>query len=415
MAAVALLITAFGTWYLFAPHGQTAKVSVQVEDDYTCPMHPQIHSDKPGDCPICGMRLVKRSSLRATSTTDTSMPQAVMLSASSAIKANVATVRVERRTLRNELHVPGTIEIAEPNESIVTARTRGRVEKLYVNETGAYIKVGMPLYEYYSPDLASDVAQYIIAKQVELRPTPDGQQGHTHLNLEQVARDRLKLYGLTDKQIAMYREHGEAPTTFTIFSPVSGTVIGKSVLEGAWLDEGSKLFEIAELSSVWANFDLPQEMLPRVRIGQQVSVTTSAYPGSSFSGRVIFIYPVLNPETRSARIRVSLANPGLKLKIQMAVEGDMLLYSEKSLAIPASAIVRTGEKNLVWVKRKDGMFHPQEVVLDYRDADDYYVVRSGLSEGDEIATSGTFLIDSERQLNMYSSMPGMEHGNAKSQ
>jgi multidrug efflux pump subunit AcrA (membrane-fusion protein) len=125
---------------------------------------------------------------------------------------------------------------------------------------------------------------------------------------------------------------------------------------------------------------------------------------------VIFIYPVLNAETRSARIRVTLANPGLRLKIQMAVEGSITITYEKSLAIPASAVVRTGEKNVVWVKRDDGMFYPREVVLDYRDADNYYVVRSGLEEGDEIVASGTFLVDSERQLNMYSTMSEMDHG-----
>ncbi len=413
LATAEFLVVAFGVWYMLMPNAEQTRISVHIEDDYTCPMHPQIHSDRPGDCPICGMRLVKRSTLRQTQTGDTTMAEAVMLTGSSAIKANVATVRIERRALRNELHLPGTIQIVESEERAVTARTRGRVEKLYISETGSYIKAGTPLYEYYSPDLASDVAQYIVAKDVALPIASDPGDNHIQLNFEHVARQRLKLYGLTDRQITDYRSGGEVPSTFTIYAPASGTVIRKGALEGAWLDEGTMLFEIAELSTVWANFDVPQEMLPRLKLGQQVSVSASAYPGSSFLGRVIFIYPVLNAETRTARIRVSLVNPGLKLKIQMAVVGNILLYSEKSLAVPASAIVRTGEKSIVWVKRKDGMFYPQEVLLDYRDADDYYVVRGGLEEGDEVAASGTFLIDSERQLKMYSSMPGMDHGNAK--
>lgn len=404
LIATGILVVAATAWYVLTPQGQSSRITAQAQDDYTCPMHQQVHAEKPGDCPICGMRLVKRSTLRQAKGADTTAPGAVMLTASSAIKANVATVRVERRALRNELRVPGTIEIAEPNEHTITARTRGRIEKLFVNQTGAYITAGMPLYEYYSPDLSSDVAQYIVARGVGMRP---GAEMHGEINLERVARQRLKLYGLTDAQIDQFREQGAAPATFTINAPASGTVIRKGVLEGAWTSEGTMLFEIAELSTVWANFDVPQEMLPQVRIGQQASVTATAYPGSAFSGKVIFIYPVLNAQTRTARVRVALANPGGRLKIQMAVEGNMLLYAEKSLAIPASAIVRTGTKNIVWVRKKDGMFYPQEVVLGYRDAGDNYVVRGGLEEGDEIAASGTFLIDSERQLKMNSPMPGM--------
>ena len=409
-ALLVLIGVGIGAWYYFTPHGATITTSkaVMQEDDYTCPMHQQVHSDKPGDCPICGMKLVKRRTLRnpVKQAGDSGSADAVMFSQLSAVRANVSTVHVERRTLHNEIRLPGTIEIAEPNERMITARTRGRVEKLYVRETGTYIKAGMALYEFYSPDLSSNVAQYIIAKNAQIHTT---EHDHAGLNMESAARERLKLYGLTDAQIDIYAESTQAPQTFTVYARASGTVIKKNVVEGVWLDEGTMLYQIAELSTVWANFDIPQNVLSLVRIGQNVAVSSSAYGGTKFSGKVIFISPVLNESTRTARIRVALANPSSKLRIQMAVEGYITLSTDNALTIPVGAVVRTGNENIVWVKQSDGMFYPHKVILGFLDAEDNYAVLSGLEEGDLVAASGTFLIDSEHQLKTNSpDMPGMD-------
>lgn len=409
LALILLLFGGIGSWYFFAPHSSENHVFVQ-EDDYTCPMHQQVHSDKPGNCPICGMKLVKRSSLHTVSKSSggSSNLQGVMFSQLSAVKANISVTKVERRILHNELRLPGTIEIAEPNEQVITARTRGRIEKLFVKETGGYIKAGMPLYQYYSPDLSANVAQYIIAKNAQVH-SADHYHGGASLNMEQAARERLKLYGLTDAEINQYSESTSAPQTFTIYASASGTIIKKDVVEGAWFDEGTTLFQIAELSTVWANFDIPQDALGSVHIGQSVSVTVSSYANLQFTGKVIFISPVLNESTRTARIRVLLANPASKLKVQMAIEGQIIIASETALTVPASAVAHTGDDNIVWVKRSDGMFYPQKIILGFRDNEDNYAVISGVEEGDIIASSGTFLIDSEHQLKTNSlSMPGMD-------
>jgi Cu(I)/Ag(I) efflux system membrane fusion protein len=408
--AVLIMLTAgYGAWYVFLRPSVSPNITAQT-DDYTCPMHQQVHSDKPGDCPICGMKLVKRSLLRATVSSDTMGPAGLAISELSAIRANVATVKVERRILRNELHLPGVIEIAEPNEHFITARVRGRVEKLYVKETGSYIKTGTPLYELYSPELSNDAAQYLIIKNNPSHTTAIHGDGSAHsMELELAARQKLKLYSLTDKQIDDLEESGKVPQTFTVYAPTSGTVLKKSVLDGSWVDEGTVLFQVAELSTVWASFDIPQDALSTVHIGQQLSVTTSAYPENTFSGSIIFISPVVNESTRTARIRVALANPAGKLKIQLSVEGNIVLRSDRTLTVPSSAIVHSGAENFVWVKRSDGLFYPQKVVVGFRDADDFYSVSSGINEGDEIAVSGTFLLDSERELKMGSAaMPGMD-------
>ena len=410
IAVVILLGAGVGAWYIFSPRTETTKVMVQ-SDDYTCPMHQQIHSDKPGDCPICGMKLVKRITLSGGASSD-SGGMGLAISNVSAIKANVSTVRVETRMLANTLRLPGTIEIAEPNERIISARVRGRIEKLYVKETGSYIRAGMALYELYSPELSNDAAQYLIIKNNHVHANANHNDGISHTELETAARSKLKLYHLTDTQIDKLTESGNTPQTFTMYAPASGTILKKSVLEGAWVDEGTALFQIAELSTVWASIDVPQSELSFVHIGQEVSVTSFVYPEQKFMGRVIFISPVLGETTRTARIRVALANPAGKLKIQMAVEGNIMQQSKQSLAIPASSVVHNGDENIVWVKRSDGMFYPQKVLLGYKDADDYYAVISGVEEGDEIAVGGTFLIDSERQLKMNaSSMPGMDMKN----
>jgi Cu(I)/Ag(I) efflux system membrane fusion protein len=228
-------------------------------------------------------------------------------------------------------------------------------------------------------------------------------------DLEAAAHTKLKLYELTDRQIEDIGKSGVTPRTFTIYARTNGTVLKKGILEGAWIDEGTMLFQVADLSTVWALLDIPEDALASVRIGQKVIVTSPAYPHDKFSGTVIFISPVLNATTRTARIRIALANPTQRLKIQMAVEGSIAIASQKTLAIPASAVVHNGDENIVWVKHSGGMFYPQRVELGYKDADGYYAVLSGLDEGDEIAVSGTFLIDSERQLEMGStSMPGMD-------
>ncbi|HET9137018.1 MAG TPA: efflux RND transporter periplasmic adaptor subunit [Candidatus Kapabacteria bacterium] len=405
-----LLAAGYGIWQVFYKSAVPPHTVVQT-DDYTCPMHQQVHSDKPGDCPICGMKLVKRSTLRGTASTDTmGGGTGLAISALSAVRANVATMKVERRTLQNQMRLPGAIEIAEPNEHIITARVRGRIEKLYVKETGTYIKAGSPLYELYSPELSNDAAQYLILKNNPDHASTIHSNASAHsIDLESAARQKLKLYSLTDTQIDDLEKNDRVPQTFTIYAPVSGTVLKKSVLDGSWVDEGTVLFQVAELSTVWASIDIPQEALSLIRIGQQVVATTSTYPSTTFSGPIIFISPVLNETTRTARIRVALENLAGKLKIQMSIDGSIVLQSDRTLAVPASAIVHNGAENLVWVKRSDGMFYPQKVTIGFRDADDFYAVSSGIAEGDEIAVSGTFLIDSERELKMGSTpMPGMD-------
>ncbi len=365
---------------------------------YTCAMHPWVRSDRPGACPVCGMALVKRLAHDAQKQADLEALEAVSLSPTQRVLANVSTVPATRGQLNQTVTAVGVVDYAETNQATVSARFSGRIEKLYVNYTGDVVRRGQPLFELHSPELVTAEQDYLLAL-----ATRDQQEG-----LLEAAHERLMVhFGLTGDQIAAIGKSRSLHSNATFYSPIHGTVVAKQIQEGQYVSEGMLLYQLADLSTVWAYIDVYEADLRSIKLGQPLTVTTESYPGETFSGRVTFISPSVDPQTRTVRIRTQFDNKNGKLKPQMYVQAQLAVSAGPGLVIPATAVLFTGKRNVVWVEVKPNTFEPRDVELGARTGQAYQVLR-GLNEGDLVAATGGFMLESESELQQ--PMAGHQHG-----
>ncbi len=381
-----------------ADQAGAASAGMEQKEMYTCPMHPSVVSDKPGACPICGMSLVKRQTMQNVSAGEIEDLKSVSLSPAQRVMANVSTEPVRRLAFEHKVNAVGLIDYAEPNQAKVSARFRGRIEKLYVNFTGEVVRRGQPLFEMYSPELVSAQREYILAlNAANPEPASMGRDDQQE-SLLAAARERLRIhYGMTQQQIEAISSKGESGSTITFYSPIHGTVVSKDVQEGQYVDEGMLLYQLADLSRVWAYLDVYEKNLRFIKRGQTVRMKTEAYPGESFTGRVAFIDPALDAQTRTVRIRVDLDNAGGKLKPQMYVQAEVSIPVPNSLVIPSSALLSTGKRDVVWIETKPNVFEPRNVVVGATDGSRVQILE-GLHEGEMVAAKGGYMLDSESQL-----------------
>jgi len=367
---------------------------------WTCTMHPQVHKDGPGACPICGMDLIKKIVDDTANVSNKSdMEGMLTLTTEKQVLANVTTIKIKNERLVKELSAYSYMDFVEQNRKTIPAKFNGRIEKLFVDKTGDYINKGQPLFEIYSPDLVQAQNEFLIA----LRSNKNENNSMT-----EASRKKLELFGLTSSQIDVLKNSGEIKFTLTYYSPVSGTVIEKKVQEGMYVNEGTAIYEIAELSTLWNIAEVNEVDLSTIKVGNKVKLKLKAYPGEEFTGRVTFIYPVVNPQTRTVKVRSEFSSQNSKLKPQMY--GETIFSADKGngLLIPANAVIFSGNRNVVWVKTSDGMYEARSVEIGEKFGEKYQVI-SGLIEGDEVVASGGFLIDSESQLK--TGMPtGHQHG-----
>lgn len=388
---------------------------VQADIYYTCPMHPSIISDKPGDCPICGMSLVPR---RQSSTGGMEMSESaiaglvdVAISPTQRVLANVSTSVAEIRTLEKKITTVGRFDVDEQRLVRVAAWIGGRVEKLYVDFTGDVVHQGQPLLEIYSPALIQTQEEYLST----LRD-PDGLQTWSEVfqkaqeRLRAGARERLLLWGITETQITELEQTRKARTTTTIYAPASGTVLKKMVQEGQYVQQGQTLYDIADLSNLWMYANIYEYELSFLEMGQEILVTTEAHPGRIFRGHITFIDPVVQSRTRSVEIRARFPNPDGSLRPQMFGWAVLHAPVKTSLVVPVSAVVNTGNRQVVWEEVENNRFSPRNVTLGLR-IGDFYQILDGLEEGAHVASSGGFLLDSESQLKAMAggAMARMQH------
>jgi len=341
LSVVILLAAAGGGGYLWYGHS-SKNVGGDGHDhgptQYTCPMHPFIIKDKPGACPICGMTLVpvKKADSGQPQGAVTDMPGHVSLSPSQMVMANVATVAVDSAPLDKEISAVGIVQYDQSRQARVTAWVAGRIDRLYVDTVGAYVSKGRPVAEIYSPDLVSAQQEYLLAlksreqfRDSSIQAISQGGDG-----LVASARQRLKLLGVKDFQIAALEKSGQPNIKLSIYTPLSGIVIEKIALQGQYVNVGDPLFNIADLSSVWVEAEVYEADFPSIKIGQKVDITSQSYPGKTFTGKVSFIYPFLDPKTRTVKVRVQIANPGLRLKPDMFVNVSLKIPLGQALVVP---------------------------------------------------------------------------------
>ncbi|MEA5114539.1 MAG: efflux RND transporter periplasmic adaptor subunit [Geobacteraceae bacterium] len=406
IAAALILAVGAGGGYLWYGHfhkdGEgAAEKTAEGKIQYTCPMHPFIIRDKPGSCPICGMTLVpvKQAGTGQTGKTAPEVPEQVKLSPSQLVMANVATVKVDTAPLAKEISAAGIVQYDQTRQFRVTAWVAGRIDRLHVDAVGAYVAKGRPVAEVYSPDLVSAQQEYLLAlksreqfKGSSIEAISQGGDG-----LVSSARQRLKLLGVKDYQIAALEKSGQPNIKLSIYTPLSGIVIEKIVVQGQYVNVGDPLFNIADLSTVWVEAEVYESDFPNIKIGQKVDITSQSYPGRTFTGKVSFIYPFLDPKTRTVKVRVQIANPGLRLKPDMFVNVSLKIPLGEVLVAPVAAVMDTGKRKVAWVETEPGVFEPRDVKVGARVGDRLQIL-SGLARGDKVAASGGYLIDSEAQL-----------------
>jgi len=378
-------------WVLFhSGHLQPGNTIVSSDKHtiWTCSMHPQIRQDHPGQCPICGMNLIPLEP--AIQKVDSS---AIVLSEEAAQLADIQTTPAVRKKVTKNLRLYGKVDTDEQRLETQPAYVPGRIEKLLVNYTGEPVKKGQTIALIYSPDL--------ITAQNELLEALNMKEGGKVL--EEAAREKLRLWKLTKQQIDDIENSKTVKTLFEIKSNVSGVVLSRYVSPGDYVSAGTPLFDIADLSRVWVQFDAYETDLPWIRRGNTVQFVVQSIPGKTYRGIFSFVDPVIQPDTRVARARVEISNPDYSLKPGMFVTGEVkaqpVEYSN-ALVIPASAILWTGKRSVVYLKQKKAAiptFEMHEITLGPA-SDNGWVVLSGLEEGDMVVSNGTFAVDAAAQL-----------------
>ncbi len=378
---------------------------------YHCPMHPTYISDKPGSCPICGMDLVPigqnktaAPAQQAVSTPKSKVPGYVpIMIPEEKIESMGITLAEARRTeLDQSIRTYGQVVYDETRIHHVHTKFEGFIENMYADYVGQYVRRGDPLFSIYSPDLYATENEYLLAlkarDQARLLPGNNADFTIPNIDLVAAAQQRLALWDIGENEIREIERTRKPIRALTITSPASGYVTAKTALHGLKVSPADNLYDIVDLSTVWVLADIYEVNLPFVNVGQPASVTTPYSPGRIWRGRVAFINPTVDPATRTVKARLEFPNPNDELKPDMYA--DIVIGGARGIGIvvPESAVISTGERNIVFVAAGKGVFEPREVILGVR-VRNVCEIKKGVSEGENVAIGANFLLDSESRLN----------------
>src|SRR5437867_5551491 len=335
-------------------------------------------------------------------------PGTIVIPAATRQLIGVRTAPVSYAPLAQEIRAVGTVEYDERKLTKVNLRVSGWIEQVFINAIGQSVGAGQPLLTLYSPDLLATQDEYLLALKAQAQlsdsPLPEARQDAAALVAS--ARGRLRLWNLTDEQVEAVERRGKAERVLTVYAPSSGIVLKRQALPGNYVEPGTTLYELADLSTVWIHGDIYGSEITAVRLNQSAEVTFEAYPGETFRGKVAYIYPYLNEATRTVRVRMEFANPHLKLKPGMY--GNVMLHVDagRRLVVPKEAVLDSGLRQLVFLDLGQGVYQPYPVKLGRR-SQDYVEVLEGIKEGDRVVTSANFLLDAESKLASAGGMQAM--------
>jgi Cu(I)/Ag(I) efflux system membrane fusion protein len=371
--------------------------------------------------PMAGMTAEEHARMQAGGTQGTTdsagamVREPVHLTAKQERALGVTYTTVERGSLRKTIRTVGEIDAPEPKVGDVTPKIDGFVERLFVSYTGESVRPGQPLLTIYSPMMVAAQEELLTARRLLDRiDSTSGEPWRNANDMLAAARRRLEYWDVTRDQIDHIEHAREVSKTLTLVAPYGGIVLEKNVLEGQRVMAGDRLYRIADITEVWVEGEVFEQDLQFVHVGQQAHIEVSAYPSEHVMGRVSFVSPVVERQSRTNRVRVTVPNPGLRLKPGMfaTIFFDATIGNDV-LTVPLDAVIVTGERNIVFVRHEDGMLVPHEVVLGAR-AGDRVLILAGLDEGRTIVASASFLVDAESRLaGTGGSMPGMQHGSTE--
>lgn len=368
-------------------------------------MHPQIESDHPGVCPICNMELVLKISREIKDAEDSSANVRkeigdVVLSSSQQLLANVLTETVTLMKFSNAMSFNGYIKIDEKNVRHISTQISGKILRMFVNFEGQRISKDEPVLEMYSPDILATEKEYLLALEnyERLKNSKYNFVAEQAENLLNSTKTRLKLWDVSDKQIKELEETGEIKNYITVYSKYNGVITRKIDYEGHWAAAGEDIYDIADMTTVWVIANVPEANVNSIKLGQPALIYSVSYPGEVFNAKIDFINPVFNSETRTLEVRLDVSNNDYKLKPDMFVTVNINpAQHERNIAVPKNAVLRTGKMDIIYIKKDKNLFSPRMVTIG-GERDGYYLIASGLNEGEEIVTSAGFLIDSESQI-----------------
>ncbi len=421
-------------------HSASGKSKAKIETYYTCSMHPKIRQKEPGQCPICGMGLSKieieheeedhsvheQTSMNkqidvyyceSSPDVTSEAPGECPLDGTPMLKKEggptpmevVAKVRLRKSQVQHfradlfpvttmkmqkKIRLLGTLLKSEEKESNIPARVAGRVEKVFVQSTGAFVKRGDPVVKLYSPILLTGGEEYLIARKNFL----NNKNNKEFKDLYEQSIQRMKLWGVWESQLETWAKDNKVPREITIHSPVTGIVEKKNAIKGKYFKEGESFFNLVDLSSIWVEMDVYEHDSALVGIGQNAQFQFSAYPGEIWSGEIDFINPVLDPKTRTLKIRTTLQNKDGKLRPGMVATASVSLELEgMPLVIPRTAIIDTGKRKVVWLEVGKNKYQAKIVHTGF-ESQGYVEVKKGLVEGEKVVIEGNFLLDAQAQL-----------------